>query len=121
VFRVAASGVSGTGCLIVSNGQCGRDTSAGRTVFLFPRGLRADQHSHETPYADDMLFWECVRGEGFYYAGQVGGSSRFETSSPASATISNDELPLRSRLAMRSTPGQAGASRRLLVAWRAVQ
>jgi hypothetical protein len=30
-----------------------------------------------TPYADDMLFFECRQGR--YYAGQIGGSSRFET------------------------------------------
>jgi hypothetical protein len=35
-----------------------------------------------TPYADDMLFFECRHGR--YYAGQVGGSSRFETRRPQS-------------------------------------
>ena len=30
-----------------------------------------------TPYAVAMLFFECVKG--LYYAGQVGGTSRFET------------------------------------------
>ena len=33
-----------------------------------------------TPYAVDMLFFECVKG--LYYAGQIGGSSRFETRRP---------------------------------------
>jgi hypothetical protein len=32
-----------------------------------------------TPYADSMLFWRCGKGDGFYFAGQVGGSCRFET------------------------------------------
>jgi hypothetical protein len=37
-----------------------------------------------TPYADDMLFWEC--GKGRYYAGQIRGTSRFETRRPKSVT-----------------------------------
>jgi len=32
-----------------------------------------------TDYANAMLFWQCAKGKGFYYAGQPGGSSRFET------------------------------------------
>ena len=32
-----------------------------------------------TTYADAMLFWRCANRSGLYYAGQVGGSSRFET------------------------------------------
>lgn len=36
-----------------------------------------------TDYANDMLFWQCVKGRGFYYAGQLGGTSRFETRRPA--------------------------------------
>jgi hypothetical protein len=36
-----------------------------------------------TPYANDMLFWQCGKGSGYYYAGQLGGTSRFETKRPA--------------------------------------
>jgi hypothetical protein len=39
-----------------------------------------------TPYANDMLFGECKKGEGIYYAGQVDGTSRFETRRPQSVT-----------------------------------
>ena len=35
-----------------------------------------------TPYANDMLFWQCGKGSGFFYAGQLGGTSRFETRRP---------------------------------------
>jgi hypothetical protein len=34
------------------------------------------RHTEGTPYAQQMLYWQC--GGGFYYAGQVGGSSRYE-------------------------------------------
>jgi hypothetical protein len=43
-----------------------------------------DQLGHEHTLADDMLFWECEKGR--YYAGQVGGTSRFETRRPKSVT-----------------------------------
>jgi hypothetical protein len=45
-----------------------------------PLVFRADVTS--TPYANDMLFWQCGKGSGFYYAGQLGGTSRFETRRP---------------------------------------
>jgi hypothetical protein len=32
-------------------------------------------HAGETPHAREMLYWFC--GTGRYYAGQVGGSSRY--------------------------------------------
>ena len=32
-----------------------------------------------TDYSNAMLFWQCVKGSGFYYAGQIGGTSRFPT------------------------------------------
>jgi hypothetical protein len=51
-----------------------RNADDGRLVF------RNDVIS--TSYANDMLFWQCGESSGFYYAGQRGGTSRFETRRP---------------------------------------
>jgi hypothetical protein len=45
-----------------------------------PLVLRHDITS--TPYANDMLFWQCGQRSGFYYGGQRGGTSRFNTRRP---------------------------------------